>query len=155
MFGSRHSEQGAAIYRLGDSTFVHSMNKAASGVWLAGDFAVLLPPGALPEDVGAAVHRALIASRHNVPHPTNWSSVGKQVLVVARKKTWRALEKGAVLTHVMRDSTGIRVTPTRNGGSAGDDRGFHQMTGREHTLDARASHRELATVVARALTESE
>lgn len=130
------------------------MDKATSGVWLAGEYAVLLTEAESPDDLGAAVERALVASRRDVPHPSDWRNVGRQVLIVAGKKTWRTLEKGAVLTHVYRNRSSLRVTPTRNGGPTGDDRGFHELGDCEQTLEARASPIELARAVTRGLNDA-
>jgi hypothetical protein len=152
MFGFRKAEHGVAIFRFDNAVLVYSLDKAKSGVWLAGEFATLLVD-ASPENLGAAVEQALTASRFDVPHPQDWRNVGANVLVVAGKKSWRALEKGAVAAHLFRDRSGVRITPTRNGGPTGDDRGFHELTDRTQSLDASASHLEVASGVIRALAE--
>jgi hypothetical protein len=107
----------------------------------------------VPEsELGSAVLMALAGSRADQPHPTNLTEVGRLVLDAAGKRTWRALEKSAVLVQVRRDGVVIRVVPTRNGGTAGDDRGFHELADRASVLEHDAPSTEIARAVLAALS---
>jgi hypothetical protein len=143
--------QFASVYRIDDRLIVHSMDRAKSGVWIGGEFVVALPSVGAGTELGAAVRKALVEARQNVPHPSDWRDAGRVVLDASGKKTWRALQKAAVLVEVRRDLSTIRVVPTRNGGTAGDDRGFHELTDRELVLRLEASSNEIAEAVLAAL----
>ena len=75
-----------------------------------------------------AVREALRQSREGVEHPTVWKKeVGAAVLEAAGARTWAALERTSQLCHVETCDDGLIIVPTRNGGTMGSDRGFHEL----------------------------
>ncbi len=154
MSESQPPGQGASVYRIGDRLIVHSMDRATSGVWITGTFVAALSAASPATGLGAAVEQALAESRDGVPHPQDGKAVGRLVLDAAGQKSWRALQKRAVLVEVWKDSASIRIVPTRNGGTAGDDRGFHELPDREAVFEHDTSRIEIAEAVAAALDES-
>jgi hypothetical protein len=78
-------------------------------------------------ELGGAVRRCLQKSRTGVPHPKEWKPVQRRWLDACNVRSYGELIKGAKLCLVSGCDTGFEITPTVNGGTRGDDRGFCEI----------------------------
>ncbi len=115
----------AGVYAKPGLLLVHSMRTTTAGVGLAGPDVHRLSAPFSAETVGAAARAALAAHQHDVPHPKDWTDVGKPFLVACRVRSWKALTTDARFCHIELCSDGtIQLSPTHNGGNSGDEKGF-------------------------------
>src|SRR5262245_37217861 len=98
-----------------------------TGLWLSAGPVQRLPRTSPPAELGAAVRVALKESRRGVPHPTDWKKFVPPVLEVAGVRSWAALQRSAAKCDIEAGPDGLKVVPSRNGGTRGDDRGYHSL----------------------------
>jgi len=118
------------LYRLGDALVVETTDRTVAGYHVSTDrvtrVAAAVPDGELGERILDALSRAregVPASRPSVP-----ARLRTRALVeAARRRSYAAVVRDAVLVHVEREGERLRFTPTRNGGPTGPDRGFHRL----------------------------
>jgi hypothetical protein len=87
--------------------------------------ATLLPIDSSAEALGLALAEALAAGAAAVATPSReeYRAIQTPLLKVAQVRSWGAIHRSAALCNVWQTSSGILIEPTRNGGTAGDDRG--------------------------------
>jgi hypothetical protein len=125
--------------------------EATTGIWLSAGPVQRLPRSAPPAELGAAVRVALQESRQGVPHPTDWKKFVPPVIEVAGVRSWAALQRSAAKCHIEAGTDGVKVVPLRNGGTRGDDRGYHSLGDLAVKLPATATDEELGAAVLAAL----
>jgi hypothetical protein len=70
----------------------------------------------------------------------------------AKIRSWNALQKSAKNCQVEALNHELRITPSRNGGTAGPDKGYHPIADRATTLPLNCSDEELGAAVLTALS---
>lgn len=87
----------------------------------------------------ADLARSVLHAGVEVPRVADWKRVGLGVFAAARVKSWRALHASSKF--VMLNSLGdkIQIVPTRNGGTAGDEKGFHELDEEAFVIDESAA----------------
>ena len=98
-------------------------------------------------DLGKAVRAVLMASETIVPHPTRWAGVTKPIFQAVGMRSWKAMTASARHCQVGENDLGIVLTPSRNGGMLGDDRGFHDLSGSALTLSGGSTDAELGSAL--------
>jgi hypothetical protein len=124
---SPHSPQGprahAGAYIHPDGFIVHAQHRATSGVLVSAPPVLRLPPDVSDAELGVALRSVLRAYAEGVPHP-DWSESGKTFLRAAGYRSWRSLEAPARSCWIELSDGRLVITPLRNGGSRGDQKGF-------------------------------
>jgi hypothetical protein len=143
-------ERLVAVFARETDLLVEPNCQATTGVWLSAGPVSRLPRTATAAVIGAAVRVALGESRRGVPHPTNWREFSPPVLQAAGVRAWAA-QRTAVMCHVQVGPDGLRVSPSRNGGTRGDGRGYHTLGELAADLHAGATDEELGAAVLSAL----
>src|SRR5713101_6963434 len=154
LVASEAEDHLAGVYERPEMLLVHAHAKTTAGVYLVEQPAIRLNPSASPQEIGAAVRRALGAFRTGVlnPNPSEWRDLGKPFLAAAGFRSWRALEVGAKMCSVTQKPDGSFIfSITRNGGTRGDKKGFQPFGVPDQHLAAQASEAELGSVVLKAL----
>jgi hypothetical protein len=121
--------------------------QATTGIWLSAGPALRLPRGASPAELGAAIRACLNESRRGVPHPQDWRKVVPPVLQLAGVRSWAALQRSAAMCRVEAGPELLRVVPHRNGGTRGNERGYHPLEDQAVTLAPSATDEELGSAV--------
>jgi hypothetical protein len=91
----------------------------------------VFPDSVSSNELGEAITRALNVSREGVPHPLDWKSLALPRLAAAGVKSEATFQKKAELVTIYFDGTALTITPHRNGGGTGDEKGFHPIFERE------------------------
>lgn len=118
-----------AVYRLRDRYLIHPICLTTAGVGVACEPYLALAADCSIEEVGSAVLTALDAANVVVRHPTDWKSFGLKRLAAAGVKSELALHRQAHLVMLQANAGHLQAVPHRNGGTRGDDKGFHALTG--------------------------
>lgn len=134
--------RNTSAYKLKDRYFVYPKKRTSEGVWLASEDFVSLPLHASVEDLGNAVLGALAQSHGVLPHPEAWAGLSKPRLSAAGVRSEKAFMQGARLVEVTLMNEMI-LTPTRNGGASGEQRGFAQRPDSDLNLPADSSPTEV------------
>ena len=133
----------AVAYFRKTDVVVHAQHRTVDGLWIAGPPVFRIDRAETATELIPAVLGALDRSRVGVPAPAEWKAVLKEVLVVAKVRSWNALARGAKLCSISRSGQEIVITPNHNGGLKGEDRGFHEVPGRAIRIDAAAPASDL------------
>jgi hypothetical protein len=126
--------QIASIYRLKDRLLAHANVRTVSGFWVAAEPFLQLPLDADETAIGDAVCSLLSATMEPIPDPADWRSIATQRFVAAGVRSERSFMARADLVNVVRSDTEYVIEPHRNGGSSGDDRGFHPLPAEQVSL---------------------
>src|SRR5262245_44817058 len=135
----------ANVYARASDLIIAPSSLTVCGVWIGASPVSRLVRTVPAEQIGAAVRQALAASQCDVPHPTDWKSVGTELLTVARLRSWNALERAAASCSVVSQADVLRVIPHRNGGTKGPDRGYHPLEEYVIEIGITSSDEELGT----------
>jgi hypothetical protein len=65
--------------------------------------------------------------KDDYPHPQDWKAFSQSFLKAAGLRSWRTLQLGSRCCMIERTATLLQIVPTRNGGTTGDDKGFHAL----------------------------
>jgi hypothetical protein len=137
----------ATVYVRELDLLFHCDNLTVDGVWIIGTPVRAMSAEAKPEDIGREVRTALNASKQNVPQPSDWSAVATPLLAVAGVKAWSSLLKASSICLVAADEHRLTLTPTRNGGATGPDRGFHELSSAQLEIPLAAVDRDLGDAI--------
>jgi hypothetical protein len=140
-------ERLVAVFVRARDFLVEPNARTTDGLWLSADPVSRLPKTASAAELGAAVRSALAASRQNIPRPTDWRSFPSSLLRVAGCRSWNALQRSAARCEVEANASAIRILPSRNGGTQGDDRGYHSIAELALTVPTSASDQEVGAAI--------
>ena len=118
----RERAAAACVYRTADR-YVVAPEIGGGGYWVLGQSAAALPRTSSPQELGRLVLDALRKSLAQSP-PEGEGNLMKPVLRAAKLRSYRTLVEQSALCSVLEDGADLLLTPTRNGGSTGPDRGF-------------------------------
>lgn len=107
-----------------DGFILHAQHRATSGVLVGAPPVLRLPLDVSEAELGIALRTALRAYAEDVPHPTDWSESGKAFLRAAGYRSWKSLEAPARSCWIELAEGRLVITPLRDGGSRGDQKGF-------------------------------
>jgi len=120
-------EMRASIYKFPSSFVICPVNVTTTGIGIASAPYQTLPLDISPAELGEAIFRALDASREGIAHPLDWKALAAPRLAAAGVKSEAAFQKKAELVTVRLLGTELSLTPCRNGGTAGNEKGFHPI----------------------------
>lgn len=121
------SSQCASIYKLPTHFIVCPVSKTTAGVYIASEPYQVLPDLISPIEMGEAICRALQDSQEKIAHPIDWKALAVPRLAAAGVKTESSFQKKSKLVSAEFDGVVLTITPHRNGGAAGDGKGFHEI----------------------------
>ena len=137
----------AAIYQLKDRVLIHPWQITTMGLGIASEPYVSLPLDADTRTLGESVLKALSLSGRTVAHPTSWKELGTARLTAAGVKSEKAFQSGARSLSAERAAQGIRIEPSRNGGTRGDAKGFAPLPELSLSLPLTASAESLGAAI--------
>jgi len=143
------AETFASVYQRGEHYFVHANARTVAGPWLASEPAVLLAIDSTSQELGEAVLSALKPGALAVTAPLSgdYRATHAPLLAVAKVRSWSALQRRARLCEVWHRGVEVVVEPTRNGGTGGENRGYHPLPEHAIKLGSRCSEAELGVAV--------
>jgi hypothetical protein len=141
----------AQIDLRGDEMIVLSYSRTKPGFWVMNGKYVRLRANVADDDLGRAVERALSATEHDIPPPSQDDPLpAAPVLKELGLKSYSSYMKGVRSVQVERENSNVSVVPTRNEGSHG---GFVELLDQTEQLESPTS-RKLGAAVRRALARS-
>ena len=145
--------KSACVYSWPDRLLVHSEFRTTSGVYVASPPYHLLSKEAVPSDIAEALLDALLQSKDNAIHPKDWKAIESALIEAAGFKTHRAFMNAARSCSVELVGSDIFITPTRNGGISGSEKGFTAIKERTQKILQSASPNEIGLATYRAIEE--
>jgi CDI immunity protein len=142
----------ASVYARDRDYIIQPYSWTTTGLRIGTEPIDVLSRDADADELGAVLQRALSAAKDGVAHPTNWKAQLEPLLLCAKVRSWSALQKSAKMCQIETLDGGVRITPSRNGGIAGPDKGYHPIADQAVVLPLDCSNEELGTTVLRALT---
>jgi hypothetical protein len=117
----------ASAYRLDDRIIIHANTQTVAGFYVNRDPFIMLDARASVGEIGHAILRAFDAAQFDAPIPiaADLKPLTQRRLKAAGVKSERQLQMRAVHCLVTRTANEIAIMPTHNGGTRGDERGFH------------------------------
>ena len=145
--------QRAGAYARGANLILHAEALSTAGVGLHVLPVVMLPVTSPAPQVGATITTVVLAYRNDHPHPVDWKAFGAPFLRAAGVKSWRALHTESRHCSIEKTPSVILLRPSRNGGVAGDDKGFHALEDHTITVDSNCTHEVLGAALLSALAQ--
>jgi hypothetical protein len=157
LFKRKKAESGraAGVYQHTDVLIVHALRQARAGFRVAVPPALRLPPSSPAAEVGKALRAALSAFQADGEDPSDWNAFRSEFLHATGFRSWKALEEGARSCWIEEEAAAIRLTPLKNGGSRGAQRGFQPFGVAPSTVSASAGDEEIGRALLEALSRSE
>lgn len=142
--------KACCVYSRADGYFVHAESQTVESVWILQAPVERVQLDAPDAALGAAVRRALARSRTDVAHPSDWMAfrIGvNRALNEVGISSVSKLHTGARLVSLRVFASAVCVTPTRNGGGSGPDRGFDELAEMVREIAEGSSDAELGQAV--------
>jgi hypothetical protein len=144
--------QHAVVYSFTDRFLVMPSCTTPTGLRLASEPYVALPLAVTDLAFTHALKSALDISTREVPHPVNWKAVALPRLTAAGVKTERAFQLKSKLVEVVKDSNGIHLRPTHNGGATGDKKGFCWIESARFVISATLNESDFVAQIKKAFS---
>jgi hypothetical protein len=141
----------ASVYARSADYIVQPSSWTTTGLRVGTEPINVLPCDAGVADLGEALQKALSAAKEGIVHPTDWKAQLEPLLQCAKLRSWNALQKSAKMCEVELTDHGLRITPSRNGGTSGPDKGYHPIADQSVVLPLECSTEELGAAVFRGL----
>jgi hypothetical protein len=141
----------SVFFRVRD-VVIHATHETTAGFLFGGPPAARVDRAGLETALVPAVRAVLLGSKVGVGVPTRDEARTNlmSVLKTANVRSWTALARNARLCLVASDGNWLTITPTRNGGLAGDERGFHEIADARLRMSADGSDEDLLQALLRA-----
>jgi hypothetical protein len=141
----------ASVYARDRDYIVQPSSWTTTGLRIGTEPIDVLPHDVASSDLGAALQKALSAAKEGVAHPTDWKAQLEPLLQCAKIRSWNALQKSAKMCQVEALDRELRITPSRNGGASGPDKGYHPIAEYASVLPLYCSEEDLGNAVLNAL----
>jgi hypothetical protein len=142
----------ASVYARDHDYIIQPSSWTITGLRIGSEPTEILDHDVAAASLGAALRRAQSAAKEGVEHPTDWKAHLLPLLQSAKIRSWNALQKSAKYCQVEALNHELRITPFRNGGTSGPDKGYHPIADHASTLPLHCSDKELGTAVISALS---
>jgi hypothetical protein len=153
--GSAHRTHplAAGVYRHPDRVLLHPIAVSSAGVGISVPPVVRLPPDSPLEVLGSALLEVLGSAAAPIPHPdpAEWPRIRKRFLKAAGVRSWKALEEPATYCWIEDTGDEILFTPTRNGRTEGERKGFQPLPEAAVRIAARSRPGEIGAALLEAL----
>ena len=147
------------VYARGERYFIEASDRTRAkeaGFWVATGHVTELASHASDDEIGLAALHELHRSRVEVAVPPREAKLDAGLFRAMGVRTRQAAMSGtrACLVTRLPATTTIRVEPLRNGGTAGDDRGYAIIADQAIALPANAAPRALGEAIRAALSRA-
>ncbi len=140
-----------AIYARQNDFIIQPESLTTNEMWIGGEPVQVLPCETDMTTLGQAIQNALAASQDGVAHPTDSKAVLQPLFKGAKIKSWNALQKSAKMVSIEMSAAELRMVPSRNGGTSGDDKGYNHLPEKAIVLAAGCSPEQLGSALSQAL----
>jgi hypothetical protein len=145
----------AGAYLHPDGFILYAQQRTSSGVLVNAAPVVRLPPHAPAADLGTALRTVLASYKEGVPHPKNWSDATQRFLKATGYRSWRALQDPSRSCWIEASAGAFRITPLKNGGPRGDQKGFQPFGAEAVVAPGDATNEQLGRSLEAALAASQ
>lgn len=147
LFGGKKAQMAASI-KWEDRILIIGNSTTKSGFNICSSPYYALPIDASNEKIGELLKKALTENNYNVPDP-DWKdrSLNHQRYKAANVKSEKAYMKNARSVSVYQYDGIIHLTPSRNGGTKGENKGFHDITSETIQINNNCDNEELGSIV--------
>jgi hypothetical protein len=142
--------QKCAVYLLAGDYIIISTSETSAGVGIAQAPVVRIGGSSTSAALGEAVLDALQRSQTGVPHPSDWAALDREMktaLNAVKVSSFMRLHRQASSVDVDADDEVVTLTPMRNGGYKGPDRGFSGLPFKARRLRRGASTAEVGAAI--------
>jgi hypothetical protein len=103
------------------------MDQTVDGLWVMGPAVCSCQKPVTSSALGSVTMDALRAGRQRIPRVTDWKQLLGPFLTACSERSWSAVQRKFRNVGIEQVGATVRVVPSRNGGTAGDDKGFHPL----------------------------
>lgn len=128
----------ASVYKLPSRFIVCPVSTTTSGIGIDSEPYIVLLASASAVELGEAINQALDSSHDGISHPLSWKGLAAPRLAAAGVRSETAFQKQASLVSITTDESTVTLTPHRNGGATGPDKGFSPIDECAVQVDAMA-----------------
>jgi hypothetical protein len=139
------------MYARQNDFVIRPESRTISGVWIGWEPVQVLTCETDMTSLAQAIQSALATSREGVAHPVDWKAVSQPLFKAAKIKSWNALQNSAKMVGIEMSDAELRIVPSRNGGTSGDDKGYHSLPEKAIVLTAGCSEEQLGSALSQAL----
>jgi hypothetical protein len=140
----------AGAYLLDDRIIVHSNVIYKSGLAIASEPVLTAMIHDEPLEIGKLLLMALSSAETNVSDPDKYEGNIKPVLNVAGVRSNKELQEQAMYCVIEQYEAGYIITPTHNGGTRGNSKGFQFLPVEAFRLSSTCKQDELGTSLLKA-----
>jgi hypothetical protein len=144
-------KRSAAAYKRKDKVLFHADSKTTMGVLIATPPFIAIDADSTEDLLATTLLKVLAFSREGIPHPTDWSSIQRPILDLARVKSWSTFCRGSLCCDVDEEGDVLTITPTINMGKDG----FLPLKERQVEVFLGATSSEIGKALLRAFELSE
>lgn len=122
---------GASLYRFDGFLLICRLDQAKAGFWINTDDIVRVDEAVTADQLGVRLTESLDRTQVRVPDPSFKGGSGwlvEPMVKAAKRRSYRSFVRDTSLVHLHRDGGVFTVTPTRNNGPTGPDRGFSYLS---------------------------
>jgi hypothetical protein len=142
--------QKCSVYLLAGDYIIIPASETSAGMWIAEAPVLRVAGSSTSAALGEAVLEALQRSQTGVPHPTDWPAANREMktaLNAVKVSSFMRLHRQASSVAVDADEGVVTLTPLRNGGYKGPDRGFSGLPSKARRLSRGTSTAEVGAAV--------
>ena len=134
-------------YKLPDRIVVHSYSKTKTGILRTSEPCIVLKNNVSNLEIGEGIQVAKKGYKTGVPdmvrYSNSWAEVDKPIFKACNLKSWKKIQELSSHCYIEFCENEIVFTPTRNGGTKGDTKGFHPIEEKRKKLNLNANLDEI------------
>jgi len=147
----RKPPHAAGVYLVDGKYVIHGTHYTDQWIGNAGPPVHVLASGSSAEVLGRALRETLVATRYGLADKAEARKLGDAFVKAAGFKSLKALVQEARYCHVNEDGKHLQLTPSRQGGWSGPDRGAHWLEDEKVTVAMSVTDAELGRALREAM----
>lgn len=144
-----------SVYEMPFGYIIHPESRTVDGIWVFHGPVERLSNEVGVSALGSSVFNALSVSCVDIPNPEDWKAFNNEAKTLLNEQgvsSFMAIHKSGRLVSAKSDGEHICLTPTKNGGTSGDDRGYHDLSEIAISVSCFCTAAELGRAIKCALT---
>ena len=138
--------QSIAIYEADDRYILHPWGTTKDGIGIAIEPLISIYKDDDLSELGEKIQDLLNKSKNSVPAPDDYKKLNTFFKPVGFN-TWNSLQKKCKYCSITKSNNKIEITPQRNGGTHGDNKGYSSLNDEKILLSAKTNSEELTESV--------
>jgi hypothetical protein len=141
----------AGVYLVGDKYVIHGTHYSDQWIGNAGPPVHVVASDSAAEALGRALRETLASTRYGLADKAEARKLGDAFVKAAGFKSLKALVLESRYCHVNEDGKHLQLTPSRQGGWSGPDRGAHWLDDEKLTVAMSVTDAELGRALREAM----